>query len=330
LRAFIDDADYGTTFIIDNASLIKVNSTTTATNPPATQPVTTRPPATNPPATNPPATQPVTTRPPATNPPATQPPGTNSGVQPTRANTGPRYPMTNLSVDEFFRTGTCNRQKISGKVEFTPAMRGRTFNLTDCEVTQLVVYTTGGNQPAHTSTSEMVTINLDYVDVPSGLYAMAASIFNADHSYFGGGQIGLKDVWGPFVTQPAPYDIRNSLFYGKYATQPTHTEALHVADYGVGNKFTNVAFVQQGGPLANSGVTATINYHGTNAVFDGCWFLWDGPTPAYYAVYIDGPGNVVKNSWFGSGAGYAYPYPSGKQAIFINNRNVDTGQLINP
>jgi hypothetical protein len=92
-----------------------------------------------------------------------------------------------------------------------------------------------------------------------------------------------------------------------------------------------VAFVQQGGPLANSGVTAVINFHGSDAVFDGCYFLWDGPTPTYWTVYIDGPGNVVKNSWFDSGAGYVFPYSTqspGTAATYVNNHNYDTGELL--
>jgi hypothetical protein len=103
-----------------------------------------------------------------------------------------------------------------------------------------------------------------------------------------------------------------------------------MADYGSGMTFTNVAFVQQGGSLNNSGVTAAINYHGANSTFDGCWFLWDGPAPAYYNVYIDGPGNVVKNSWFDGDNGAGFVYPSSEtMATYTNNRNVDTGALLN-
>lgn len=250
-----------------------------------------------------------------------------SGARPTRDNTGPRHALTALTADDFFTTRVCNRQRIDGDVRFDqPSIKGKTFAITDCEITgNLYVYLNGGGNQL--PLQEMPTIGIDYSDILGGVSAVNASKMTIDHSYVAGGQWTLKDVWTPFVDGPAPYRIANSLFYGVYQAQPAHTEALHVADYGTGITFTNVAFVQQGGPLANTGVTAVINYHGAGTVFDGCWFLWDGPVPAYYTVYIDGPGNVVKRSWFGSGAAYVYP-SSDTMATYDSNRNVDTGALL--
>lgn len=65
--------------------------------------------------------------------------------------------------------------------------------------------------------------------------------------------------------------------------------------------------MNEGGPIENSGVTATINFHADGAIFDGCWFLWDGPAPSYFTAYIDGPNNVVQNSHFSASGGYIYP-----------------------
>lgn len=251
-----------------------------------------------------------------------------SGIQPTRENTGPRYAMTNITPEAFYSSRTCNRQKIVGSVNFDQAwMKGQTFSMTDCEITgRIFIYINGGGSTL--STNDMPIINLDHVDVTGGIIALNAAKLTADYSYITGSQIGLKDYWAPFISAPAPYVFTNSIFYGAYASQPTHTEALHVGDYGTGYRFTNVAFIQGGGPLANSGVTATINFHGNDTIFDGCWFIWEGETPAYFTAYIDGQNTVVKNSWFASApAGYVYP-DSSYRATYENNRDIQTGQVI--
>lgn len=256
------------------------------------------------------------------------PPPPTTGAQPTRANTGPRYAMTTMTPQQFYDTRTCNRQKITGDIRFDQAwMKGQTFNLTDCEVERVVVYINGGGSTL--SLNEMPTINMDYVDINDSVQTLNAAKFNVNHSYINNGmQLVLKDYWAPFITGPAPYNFSNTAIYGHYEVQPSHTEAMHVADYGSGYRFTNVAFIQQGGSINNSGVTAVINFHGNDTVFDGCWFLWDGPAPTYHTVYIDGQNTIVKNSWFDSGAGYVYP-SSEHMATYQNNRNVDTGALLN-
>lgn len=247
------------------------------------------------------------------------------GEQPTRENTGPRYPLTDLTADEFFATRTCNRQRITGELRFDQAwMKGQTFTITDCEITgALSVYLASGG--AQLPVDEMPVINIAYTDLLGSLQALNATKMTVDHSYILGAQITLKDQWSPFESGPAPYTFSNSFFYQVQGTPPDHTEALHVGDYGDGYRFTNVAFVQQG--PNNGTATATINFHGANAVFDGCWFLWDGDVAAYHTVYIDGPNNLVKNSWFDSGANYVYP-DSEILATYENNRNVDTGELL--
>ena len=255
------------------------------------------------------------------------PPATTT-TRPTRDNTGPRYTLTNMSADDFYNTRSCNRQRINEDVNFTQQwMKGQTFNLTDCEITgKIYIAIDGGG--ATLSLNDMPIINMDYVDVNSGIITLNAAKLTANHSYFAGSQIVLKDFWAPFVSAPAPFIFSNSMFYGLYASQPTHTEALHIADYGSGYRFTNVAFVQQGGALANSGVTAAINFHGSDTVFDGCWFVWDGHTPAYYAAYIDGINTVVKNSWFQKGAGnYIYP-DSSNNATYQNNKDFMSGEAV--
>ncbi|MCA9344481.1 hypothetical protein KC946_01465 [Candidatus Saccharibacteria bacterium] len=251
-----------------------------------------------------------------------------SAAQPTRENTGPRYSLTNMTVDEFYSTRTCNRQRITGRVVINQnSMKKQTFNMTDCEISGLVI-DFGNTSPL--SLDEMPILNLDYVYSASPIYTNSAAKLTADHSYFDNGktQINIKQTWGPFLEAPAPFEFKNSVFWGPYQTQPVHTEALQSASYGSGYKFTNVAFIQEGGPRENTGVTATINFSGINSVFDGCWFIFDGPRPAVYTVYIAGKNNTVKNSWFdGADGNYVYP-DSNPGATYTNNRNFRTGEAI--
>src|SRR5690606_27687516 len=120
-----------------------------------------------------------------------------SGIRPTRANTGPRYALTPLSSSDFFSSRTCNRQRISGDLDFTQSwMKGQTFNMTDCEITgRIYVYINGGGSIL--PLNDMPIINLDYVDVLCALVANNAVKLTADHSYFAGGQMTLDDVWAP-------------------------------------------------------------------------------------------------------------------------------------
>lgn len=253
-----------------------------------------------------------------------------AGQRPTRDNTGPRYSLTDMTPAQFWSSRTCNRQRITGDLNFDQSwMRAQTFTLTDCEITgNLWIYIQGGG--SQLPVNDMPTISLDYVDVGGGVIGLNAAKLTIDHSYFAnGGQITLKDYWAPFINGPAPITVRNTVFYHPpgNAANGDHVEALHIADYGSGWRFTNVAFVQQG-PM-NGTQTATINFHGSDSVFDGCWFLWEGGTAAYYTVYIDGPNNVVKNSWFAKGqADFVYP-GSPTMATYTNNRDVDTGAVIN-
>lgn len=262
----------------------------------------------------------------APSPTPTTPP--SSGTRPTRANTGPRYALNSLSVDDFFATKTCNKQRISGDVSFDQQwMKGQTFTLTDCEITgTLRIYITGGGSILQLN--EMPIITMDYVDIIGGITTLNAAKMTVTNSYIdGGSQFSLDDVWAPFVDGPAPMSFANTVFYGPYYTQPTHAEPLHAGDYGSGYRFTNVAFLQQSGPLNNTGITATINFHGKDTIFDGCWFIWEGSeVPAYITAYLDAGGNsVVKNSKFSAApAGYIYD-ASTFNPTFQNNTDVTSG-----
>jgi hypothetical protein len=253
--------------------------------------------------------------------------GTEPGepVRPTEENTGPRHPLTDITPAEFFAKRTCDRQRIVGNVDIDQsAMRGQTFTFTDCEITgRIYVYLQGGG--AQLPLEDMPVLVLDYVHVGGGIQLVNGARMTIDHTYMRGSQWTLTDTWTPFVSGPAPISVSNSVFYREQGTPPDHTEALHAAHYGSGYRFTNVAFIQQG--PNNGTATATINFHGSDSVFDGCWFLWEDGVAAYWTVYIDGPNNVVENSWFDSGAGYVYP-DSETMATYRNNRNLETGELL--
>lgn len=254
-----------------------------------------------------------------------------AGGMPTRDNTGPRYAMTDMTPAQFYSSKTCNKQRINGSIELTQSwMRGQIFNITDCEISgDIYVYLIGGDQQL--TATEMPVVNLNYSDV-GGIASENAFKLNVDHSYIGSKvQLKLSDGWPYDVPGYAPYVFTNTLIYNAYASQPAHTETLQTAGYGTGTSFTNVVFMQQGGPIANTGVTAAINYVGDGTIFDGCFFLWDGEAPAWYTVYISGPRVIVRNSWFDAasgGDGYVYPNTPAIMPTFTNNRNYRTNQLL--
>ncbi len=252
------------------------------------------------------------------------------GERPTRSNTGPRYALSTITADTFYTTRTCDRQRINDDVRIDQQwMKGQTFTLTDCEIAgSFWIYI----QSNALSLNEMPIINMDYVYIQSGSVLLNAAKWTANHTYVdSGSQWSLDDVWAPFISGAAPISFSNSVFYGQYHTQPTHAEPLHVGDYGSGYRFTNVAFLQQSGPLENTGITGTINFHGMDTIFDGCWFVWEDPNqpPAYITAYLDAGGtSVVRNSKFhGTQGGYVYN-ASTYNPIFENNTNLITGAAV--
>ncbi|MEZ5267946.1 MAG: hypothetical protein R2789_05030 [Microthrixaceae bacterium] len=90
--------------------------------------------------------------------------------------------------------------------------------------------------------------------------------------------------------------------------------------------FINDTFIQDG-PF-NGTATATINWHGDNTTFDGCYFGWNGQIAAWFTVYVEGTNNVVRNSHLEAArAGYIYP-DSTPPATYNNNTDPQTGKPI--
>lgn len=267
-----------------------------------------------------------------------------TGGQPTAANTGPRYPLTDMTPEEFKQTKTCNRQRITGNVAWDEnqesfdqnIIKGKTLNLTDCRIEGIFAIIIGHGEVL--PLDQIPTVNMDYVYIASPIYSTRAR-YNINHTWVNKGQSQFKLTgnWNSPSVAEYPLTIRNSVLIADYKTQPYHSEAMQTPnDMTVsGMQFINTAFMVRAGPLNNTGITATVNFKGRNTTFDGCYFLWEGepPVPAWYSVDIAGPANnniVVKNSWFEKGVG-GYD-TKGKDelsaATYINNRDYNTGQFI--
>ncbi len=108
-----------------------------------------------------------------------------------------------------------------------------------------------------------------------------------------------------------------------------HTEALAGFGWPKGAQFIRATFIQLG-PF-NATATTTINWHGVNTVFDGCYFGWgDQGVAAYYTVYVEGSNNIVKNSRMEKGqADYIYP-DSDPKATYQNNVDAVSDAAITP
>lgn len=253
------------------------------------------------------------------------------GVMPTRNNTGPRYSLTNMSASDFLNTRTCNKQRISDRVVIEDSIhKGKTFNITDCEINSIWV-AFGNTTPL--ALNEQPIINIDYSYFTYEFVTGSAAQMTMNHSWVNDGASQFKTTNAWLSTSPGvfPLKVMNSVFVEKYITQPAHSEALQTSDdnYTTGMRFINTVFMVEAGPLQNTGISATVNFHGIDAVFDGCYFLWDGepPVPAYYSAIFMGTDITVKNSWFEKGQG-GYIDTQGYQITNINNKDISTKELI--
>jgi hypothetical protein len=108
---------------------------------------------------------------------------------------------------------------------------------------------------------------------------------------------------------PVDLEVIGSWIHHPQGEEPAHTEALAGFGWPQGARFDGTTFVQAG-PF-NGTATAVVNWHGHDTTFDGCYFGWGDGVAAYYTLYVDGPGNVVRRSHARQGlAGYVYPESS--------------------
>ena len=200
---------------------------------------------------------------------------------------------------------------------------GQSVTIADVVVDSIVVY--GGGQITATN----VRVNGSVVVLPQ-VGAAVTKMHLTNSAVHAGLTINVVDSAGSlFWGGEVPVDV---LVSGTWVFHPQgdgqyHTEALAGFGWPSGAKFLNSSFVQQG-PF-NGTATGTINWHGTDTVFDGCNFGWDADTAAYYTVYVEGRNNVVRNSILAVGmADFVYPNSS-PRASYSGNVDAGTGAGLN-
>ena len=306
---------------------VGASPTTTTTAPPTT--TTTAPPTTT--ATAPPTT--TTTAPPTTTTTTPSPSPSPTGDRPTRDNTGPvTEPTTSMSAAQFSSSRTCNGQRVTGNVLlYSNDVRGTTWTINNCVFDGQLIVTpevgaSGSNRSTWNITGSEFRGGFSFnnpvnarIDRSTFLNSLQISPVNAS------GNLDWVNTWD------FPVTVTNSFVYAAQGpcdgdlASCGHTTALAGWGRPRGVTFTNTAFVQAG-PF-NGTATATINYHGADTVFDGCWFHWENGTAAWYTVYLTGPNNLIRNSRFERGRG-SYVYPASEPpATYIGNTDIFSGEL---
>ena len=310
LRLHVANSGPGDVHYVDNAWLIAASPEPTDQTAGVSTTVPQKsvaPPTTQPSTTQPPAPQPSTTQAPESSaPPSSEMPGVApvaSGVRPTSSNTGP----------------TVSSPKKIGKVE---VFAGQDVTISDVITDQIVVH--GGGKLTATN----VRVNSSVVVLPES--GVAKTKLHLDNALVTNGlTINTIDGsgnlhWGPAV--PVDIKVSNSWIRHPQGSGTDHTEALAAFGYTSGAMFINDTFIQDG-PF-NGTATATINWHGDNTTFDGCYFGWNGQTAAWFTVYVEGTNNVVRNSHLEAArAGYIYP-DSTPPATYNNNTDPQTGNPV--
>lgn len=229
----------------------------------------------------------------------------SSGTMPTFSNTGPRVSNPQvISGNQFVGNGTLSLVDVV--VDGTIFVDNGTVILDHVRVTRGVIArprTNGAIVKVHILDSSLgATLDIGLTDPSNGNLAHGA-------------------------TMPVDLLVQDSYVRTVQGSSDDHTEAVAGWGYSQGARFLNVALVQEG-PF-NGTATATMNWHGRDTVFDGCWFHWGGTSAAaYYTVYVDGPNNLVQNSALEAAVGdYVYP-GSPTQATYVNNRDFDTGAVL--
>jgi hypothetical protein len=233
---------------------------------------------------------------------------------PSEATTGPRVAdPERIDPFEVAEPMTISDVVVAGNVLVRP---GADLVLDHVEVEGTIVFVVAPFQPK-------TKLHADGV-VASGLYATTTT---------NGGDVYDLDYKGPGSEVPAELVVTNSYFNNPPAAPPDHTEALAGFGWIKGARFVNTAFIQQG--PNNLTQTAAVNWHGSDTVFERCYFGWDpsGEPAAFYAVYVSGPRNVVRDSEMEigmDGGGYIYPDPDkgGDPASYSGNVDAFSGDPV--
>lgn len=298
LRVHIRDADLGDTHYVDDAWLVDNTDggDDTATTTP--EPSTPEPPtAPQPPASSTPEA------PTAPRPSGVPDLGTPVVGAPTEQSTGP---------------AVANPQRV-GTVEVSD---GQSVTLTDVIADRLVVH--GGGQ----LTATRVRVEGAVVVVPQ-VGVAPSKLHLTDSAVTSGMTVNASDSRGNlYWSGNVPVDIvvSGSWIHHPHGSGPSHTEALAGFGWPTGARFIHSTFIQDG--PHNDTATATINWHGTNSLFDGCYFGWANSTAAYFTIYVEGNGNTVRNSALEIGlADYVFP-DSSPRATYTGNTDATSGALL--
>jgi hypothetical protein len=239
----------------------------------------------------------------------TKPPVTTtlpSGGMPTRANTGPSGINGTMTAAQFLASGSCDRKRISERIDGTGLMEGRTFTVENCALDGGIFY--------QSPSPNMPTVNVTDSSVNAWVLAgqMRANInrsFIQGAYWTGCPSCGAEDHQAGQTVRDMPITVRDSYFWVP-APDPAgffHSEALHVVGGVRGLTFLNVRFTQEG-PM-NNNITGAIKFTGLDSLFDKVWFDFGGTAKAsYFTVYFEGINITIKNCTVVRGvADYQYP-----------------------
>ena len=244
---------------------------------------------------------------------------TTTTTQPTTTTTTTTVPSGDWPTE--FNTGpTVANPPYLGTVHVGP---GETRTITQA-VTDGIVVWPGAN------------VMLDHIEAHGEIYVMArhgdatTRFRMTDSAAYNGMRVNTVDAsenldWGHQVYGDIRVD--DSWIWYPQGSGTQHTEALSSFGWPSGTVFEHTSFIQQG-PF-NGTATATVNWHGVNTLFDDCYFGWSDGIAAWYTVYVEGSGNVVRNSLFEQARG-GYIYPSNPPATYIGNVDAVTGAPVEP
>jgi hypothetical protein len=234
--------------------------------------------------------------------------------------TGPRVAdPAHVPALEVSEPMTLSDVVVDGQVQVLP---GADLVLDHVEVVGSIVFLVEAGQP-------MTKLHADGVRGKE----IYASTLSPD------GSILDLEYQGPSSEVAAELVVTNSYFHSPPATPPTHTETIAGFGWIQGARFVDTTIIQQG---PNNGTqTATVNWHGADTVFEGCYFGWDpsGEPAAWFTVYVSGPRNEVRDSVFENGGlegrtgdFYVYPDPDkgGEPATYTGNLDAFTGAVAGP
>ncbi len=228
----------------------------------------------------------------------TSPPPPPSNGMPIASNTGPSGINGTMTAAQFLSTGVCDHKRITDQVrDESAAMLNRTFTINNCALD-------GGLYYANYSTysdSAFPVVNIQNSSIYNWLMFSPMKV-TADRVYVAEGgfwvpcpDCAAQDHADNQTRRAMPVIVTNSWFHKSRPPDGGfyHSEALHVVGGGIGYRFNNVRFTQDG-PWSDS-TTGTIKFTGRDSTFTNVFFDWNGMgVGSYFTTYFEGA-NVSVN-----------------------------------